>query len=425
MKKLRRIAAVAMACVMFVATALVGNAYAQEPERSGKAGKNSTWTLAEDGTLTISGTGSMDSFYFPWSLRNEVKQTIIQDGITNVFGFYWFENMTKVTLPNNLTEIADEAFFGCSSLPEVTVPGSVTKIGWYAFYGNKSLTKLSLPNSLIEIEYKAFENCSSLPEVTIPGNVKKIGEAAFSDCTSLKKVQLSNNVTTIAYETFNNCSSLPEVTIPYSVKSIEGRAFDGCKSLATVNFEGDAPKIDENAFKGVTATVYYPLENSTWTDEIKQNFGGNLTWVAKSLKESLAIVPESTDTEYTVGSDKGVTIKSSGPLKYFTGITFGGKVLTEADYTLDVANNSIIISAKFLSGLAAGDYEISLNYTYGSVKTVLKIQDKTAAVEENTKTIVSANPKTADESHTMVWIIGAMLSAGCLCLVIKKKRKFN
>ena len=39
-------------------------------------------------------------------------------------------------------------------------------------------------------------------------------------------------------------------------------------------------------FDGLTATAYYPAGNSTWTAEVRQNYGGNITWVAACADHS-------------------------------------------------------------------------------------------------------------------------------------------
>ena len=58
-----------------------------------------TWTLSDDGTLTISGTDMPD--YNPWySQRGKIKKVVIEDGVTS---------------------IGDHAFFNCSSLTSVTI----------------------------------------------------------------------------------------------------------------------------------------------------------------------------------------------------------------------------------------------------------------------------------------------------------------
>ena len=42
--------------------------------------------------------------------------------------------MRKVTLPPNLTEIGESAFYRCTSLSAITLPPNLTEIGDEAFY---------------------------------------------------------------------------------------------------------------------------------------------------------------------------------------------------------------------------------------------------------------------------------------------------
>ena len=79
-----------------------------------------------------------------------------------------------------------------------------------------------------------------------------------------------------------NCKALPQIVIPSSVTTIMGRAFKGCNVLTTIDFEGDAPEIAGDAFAGVNAIALYPAGNATWTKEVLQNYGGNITWIASS-----------------------------------------------------------------------------------------------------------------------------------------------
>lgn len=69
-----------------------------------------------------------------------------------------------------------------------------------------------------------------------------------------------------------------KVLIKAGVSGIKDGAFDGCTELVEVTFEGDAPAFDANVFAGVTATVFYPGDNDTWTSEVMQNYGGSITW---------------------------------------------------------------------------------------------------------------------------------------------------
>ena len=81
--------------------------------KSGKCGDNLWWTLGDDGTLTISGTGNMidytDDNYAPW--------------------FRWSPEITSVIINEGVTSIGNYAFSNCSGLTSVTIPDSVTSIG--------------------------------------------------------------------------------------------------------------------------------------------------------------------------------------------------------------------------------------------------------------------------------------------------------
>lgn len=50
--------------------------------------------------------------------------------------------------------------------------------------------KVSLPDSVTSIGYRAFYRCTSLTNVTIPDSVTSIGNWAFCGCTSLKAIHM-------------------------------------------------------------------------------------------------------------------------------------------------------------------------------------------------------------------------------------------
>ena len=118
----------------------------------------------------------------------------------------------------SVTSIGNSAFYGCSSLQNITIPESVTSIENNAFYGCSSLQNITIPESVTSIENNAFSNCSSLQNINIPSNVTSIGNSAFSNCSSINKAIISSSadIKSSAYEfknytefDFSKCKSIP------------------------------------------------------------------------------------------------------------------------------------------------------------------------------------------------------------------------
>ena len=171
--------------------------------------------------------------------------------------------LTELTIPSDITEIKDYAFYNCRSLTSVTIPDSVTSIGYAAFEICSSLTSVTIGNSVTSIGGSAFSGCSSLTSVTIPNSVTSIGKSAFSGCTGeltvncnipnasssyeygvfynskFTKVSIGNSVTSIGDYAFYECSSLTSVIIPDSVTSIGKETFRDCSGIQFVFYNGD------------------------------------------------------------------------------------------------------------------------------------------------------------------------------------------
>ena len=145
------------------------------------------------------------------------------------------KEIKDLVIPNDITEIKDYAFYGCSGLTSVTIGNSVTSIGYNAFSYCHSLTSITIPNSVTSIGTSAFYNCTNLTSVTIGNSVTTIGSSAFRECTGLTSVTIPNSVTTIGSSAFRECTGLTSVTIPNSVTSIGTSAFYNCTNLTEVN----------------------------------------------------------------------------------------------------------------------------------------------------------------------------------------------
>lgn len=120
----------------------------------GKCGENAQWSF-EDGILTISGTGDMDSYNGldlgsrqpPWGdFRNDISRVIIENGITSIgaYAFARSSNLMDVEIPSSVQKIGIYAFQDCENLKEVTLPDGVDYKSNFAFQGCD--TKITYPD---------------------------------------------------------------------------------------------------------------------------------------------------------------------------------------------------------------------------------------------------------------------------------------
>ena len=144
--------------------------------------------------------------------------------------------LTGLTIPSTVTSIGYSVFKGCSGLTSLTIPSSVTSIGNSAFSGCSGLTSLTIPSSVTSIGSDAFRDCSGLTSLTIPSSVTSIGELAFSGCSGLTSLTIPSSVTSIGESAFSGCSGLISLTIPSSVTYIGKSAFEGCSGLTNLYY---------------------------------------------------------------------------------------------------------------------------------------------------------------------------------------------
>ena len=127
-------------------------------------GDNLTWTFDSEGTLTVSGTGEMDSWALnsPWSEHSD--------------------KITKVIIGKDVTAIGEQAFADCTALTSATISDSVTSIGDYAFYSCDSLTTITIPDSVSSIGDKAFQYCENLTSINVDSENKIIHNHSAKIC---------------------------------------------------------------------------------------------------------------------------------------------------------------------------------------------------------------------------------------------------
>ena len=133
-----------------------------------------------------------------------------------LFAFRACTNLTSVTIPNGVTNIGAAPFVFCFSLTNITV-GALNSayISVDDVLFDKSLTTLIqypvgqtgtsyiIPNSVSSIGDDAFYGCFSLTSVTIPNSVTNIGDSAFSGCLSLTSVYFQGNAPSFGADVFD------------------------------------------------------------------------------------------------------------------------------------------------------------------------------------------------------------------------------
>ena len=167
------------------------------------------------------------------------ESVIIPDSIISIDEAFWgCKSLKQVTIPHSVQTIGFRAFFGCESLQQIAIPDSVKTVENEAFISCNSLRQIDIPNSITTIERDVFRRCWSLRQVTIPDSVETIGEGAFLKCRSLEQIKIPASVTHIGEYAFYDCESLQEIVLTESIKHIGEKAFKNCESLKKIIIRG-------------------------------------------------------------------------------------------------------------------------------------------------------------------------------------------
>ncbi len=199
---------------------------------SGSCGDNLSWSLDDNGVITISGTSRMYDYYdnnpAPWyASRESIKKAVIQSGIAN---------------------IGSRAFKDCTNLAEVDW-GTVDTVGDHAFMNCTSLKHAFLPQSCTWIWNNAFEGCTALQSAYVHyvdsygGNLPN---ELFKNCTSLGVIGLGTGITDLGVASVMNCPVTAFITDNTSLET------------------GDTPKIGWSSLSGICSDNTYSSSKLEW-----------------------------------------------------------------------------------------------------------------------------------------------------------------
>jgi hypothetical protein len=175
--------------------------------------------------------------------------------------FRYFDNL-KYFSGTGLTSLKNAALAGCSNLIDVVLPEGLTSIAVNAFYGT-SIAEITLPTSLTSLD-RAFYNCPNLTSVSIPATTD-ITTNPFMNCPSLVSITITgtgtlssiengkmlvrNNTELVSYPSSSGNIILPEV-----ITSIGNNVFylhlsqNEPTSTLNITFPSSLTSIGDNAF---------------------------------------------------------------------------------------------------------------------------------------------------------------------------------
>ena len=236
-----------------------------------KVSKGLNYTLNPDGkSYSVSGIGTCkDTDLIIPSLFNGKPVTAIADmAFYNTVYTDPIYKFKSVYIPDSVTNIGEQAFWGCGYLEKITLPESLITIGNWAFSDCKALTKVTIPKSVTSIGTGVFNYCTSLTNINVDAgnsNYKSIGGNLYSKDgktilqyapgkTSTSFI-IPNHVENIAMHAFSGCYRLENITIDSGVKYIGPIAIIGVNLYSSnyfiINYKGTVAKW-KTITKGIT-----------------------------------------------------------------------------------------------------------------------------------------------------------------------------
>ncbi len=256
-----------------------------------------TWTDGEGVTWYFNEMYGGDAYIYRSSktsgeliIPSKVYKGDNEYNVTEISGFEDYTDLTSVTIPEGVTHIDSEAFYGCTNLATVNFPSSIIRVGESAFSGTSFLrnqsglvyigkvayryvgsmpenTSIVIKEGTVQLGEDVFYGCSNLTSIYIPSSVTSIGEYSFFGCSGLTKVIISDlrawldivfpdddystNANPLIYAHhlyLEDNTEITDLVIPEGITTINKHAFHGCSGLRSVTFPSTLTSIGNLAF---------------------------------------------------------------------------------------------------------------------------------------------------------------------------------
>lgn len=192
--------------------------------------------------LKVTGSINSDDFYFMRDQMTILEAVNLKEctpvHADNVMipqnAFNGKSSLYFVTLPDNLTDIGENAFRYTNISGALDIPSGVTRVSTGAFSGCTLISSITLPQTLQIIGDQAFDHCSGINcSLPFPQSVTYIGTSAFNGCTGIYgPLVLPEGLTFLGGDAFRDCSKFTgDLRFPDNITSIDGSSFYGCTGL--------------------------------------------------------------------------------------------------------------------------------------------------------------------------------------------------
>lgn len=146
----------------------------------------------------------------------------------------------------------------------------VTRIEDRAFFHNNEITRLTLPENLEHLGAWAFSSCPALSDtLVLPKNLKEIGNDAFCgtniSCLVIKSEKLEPIDSTLENNFFFNCANLQTIVCEQSVKNLTFSLLRSAHNLEEVVFPESLNEIPEAFFAHakISGKILFPKDLKT------------------------------------------------------------------------------------------------------------------------------------------------------------------